>query len=78
MKTKELDRINALARIARERPLTADESAERTSLRRGYLAAIRGNVNTMLATATVIDPEGRDVTPGKLHAAQAAGIMQYL
>ena len=71
MKTKELDRIHALARIARERPLTADESAERTSLR-------RGNVNTMLATATVIDPEGRDVTPGKLHAAQAAGIMQYL
>ena len=32
----------------------------------------------MLATATAIDPEGRDVTPGKLRAAQAAGIMQYL
>ena len=78
MKIKELDRINALARIARERPLTAGESAERIALRRGYLAAIRGNVNTMLATATVIDPEGRDVTPGKLRAAQAAGIMQYL
>lgn len=74
MKIKELDRINALARIARKRPLTA----ERTALRRGYLAAIRGNVNTILATATVIDPEGHDVTPGKLRAAQATGIMQYL
>lgn len=43
-----------------------------------YLAAIRGNINTMLATATVIDPEGRDVTPGKLRAAQASGTMQYI
>ena len=51
---------------------------ERTRLRRAYLAAIRGNINTMLATATVIDPEGRDVTPGKLRAAQASGTMQYI
>ena len=78
MEIKELNRINALARIARDRPLTAAENDERARLRRAYLAAIRGNINTMLATATVIDPEGRDVTPGKLRAAQAAGIMQYL
>ena len=78
MPIKELDRINALARTARTRPLTAAESDERAELRRAYLAAIRGNFNTLLATATVIDPAGRDVTPGKLRAAQAAGIMQYL
>ena len=51
---------------------------ELARLRRAYLAAIRGNINTMLATATVIDAEGRDVTPGKLRAAQASGTMQYI
>lgn len=78
MEIKELNRINALARIARDRPLTAAETDERIHLRRAYLAAIRGNINTMLATVTVIDPEGRDVTPGKLRAAQATGTMQYI
>ena len=78
MLIKELDRINALARTARARPLTAAENDERARLRRAYLAAIRGNINTMLATATVIDSEGRDVTPGKLRAAQASGTMQYI
>ena len=78
MEIKELNRINALARIARDRPLPAAENDERARLRRAYLAAIRGNINTMLATATVIDPEGRDVTPGKLRAAQASDTMQYI
>ena len=78
MEIKELNRINALARIARDRPLTAAENDERARLRRAYLAAIRGNINTMLATATIIAPEGRDVTPGKLRAAQASGTMQYI
>ena len=78
MEIKELNRINALARIARDRSLTAAETDERARLRRAYLSAIRGNINTMLATATVIDPEGRDVTPGKLRAAQASGTMQYI
>ena len=56
MLIKELTRINELARTARARPLTAAENDERARLRRAYLAAIRGNINTMLATATVIDP----------------------
>ena len=56
MLIKELTRINELARSARARPLTAAENDERARLRRAYLAAIRGNINTMLATATVIDP----------------------
>ena len=67
---KELTRLNEIARIARSRALTTAEDNERAELRRAYLAAIRGNINTMLVTATVIDPEGRDVTPGKLRAAQ--------
>lgn len=78
MLIKELTRINELARSAHARPLTAAENDEHARLRRAYLAAIRGNINTMLATATVIDPEGRDVTPGKLRAAQASGTMQYI
>ena len=77
MKIKELDRINTLARLSRSRVLTAAETAERNALRRRYLAAIRGQPGSLPATATVLDPEGRDVTPGKLRAAQAAGVVQY-
>ena len=36
-----LDRINELARIAKERALTEEELAERAALRREYLAAFR-------------------------------------
>lgn len=63
MKIKELDRINALARLSRSRALTAAETAERDVLRRRYLAAIRGQPGSLLATATVLDPEGRSLTP---------------
>ena len=57
-----LNRINELAHIAKSRPLTAEETAERDQLRREYLAAIRGQV----------DNDGNDVTPQKLREAQEA------
>lgn len=71
MRIPELDRINALARAAKTRALTAAELAERAVLRRAYLDAIKGQINSHLARVTVIDPEGRDVTPAALHDAQA-------
>lgn len=71
MRIPELDRINALARAAKSRALTAAELAERAVLRRAYLDAIKGQINSHLARVTVIDPEGRDVTPAALRDAQA-------
>ena len=67
-----LTRINELAAIAKSRPLTADELAERDVLRREYLAAIRGQIDNNLLVTRIVDSEGNDVTPQKLRAAQAA------
>lgn len=78
MAIAELDRLNALARQARERGLTAAELAERDILRRAYVQQVTGQLNNMLTTLTVVDKEGHDVTPAKLRAAQARGMMQMI
>ena len=67
-----LNRINELAHIAKNRPLTAEETAERDRLRREYLAAIRGQVDGQLLATRIVDSEGNDVTPQKLREAQEA------
>ena len=74
MRILELDRINELARTAKTRVLTAEELAERDILRQSYIQAVTGQLKAHLASVTVIDPDGRDVTPSKLRDAQAAGI----
>ena len=74
MRILELDRINELARTAKIRVLTEAELAERDTLRQGYIRAITGQLKSHLANLTVIDPEGRDVTPSKLRDAQTAGM----
>ena len=76
MRIPELDRINVLAQKAKTTALTASELAERAVLRRAYIQAVTGQVNNMLATVTVIDPEGHDVTPVALRLAQQSGTMQ--
>lgn len=74
MRIPELDRINELACIAKTRALSAEEIAERDRLRQGYISAITGQLKAHLASVTVIDPEGRDVTPAALRDAQAIGM----
>ena len=74
MRINELDRINELARKAKTTALSEAEIAERTALRQAYLRQVCGQMNNILSTVTVIDPEGRDVTPMKLRDAQAAGM----
>ena len=74
MRILELDRLNELARTAKTRALTAEELAERDILRQSYIQAVTGQLKAHLASVTVIDPDGRDVTPSKLRDAQAAGI----
>ena len=41
MEKGNIDRINELSRISRERPLTKEEEAERQERRQKYLAAFR-------------------------------------
>lgn len=74
MRILELDRINELARTAKTRALTAEELAERDILRQSYIQAVIGQLKAHLASVTVIDSDGRDVTPSKLRDAQAAGM----
>jgi UPF0291 protein OB1671 len=77
MRINELDRINELARKAKTTALSEAEIAERNALRQAYLRQVCGQMNNILSTVTVIDPEGRDVTPMKLRDAQAAGMQTH-
>ena len=70
MRIVELDRINELARKARLYQLSDAEQQERKLLRQAYIRAITGQMNNMLATVTVVDSEGTDVTPQALRSAQ--------
>lgn len=38
---EQINRINALARLSKERSLTAEEKAEQAALRQAYVAAVR-------------------------------------
>lgn len=76
MRIVELDRINELARKARLYQLSTAEQQEREHLRQAYLRAITGQMNNMLATVTVVDSEGADVTPSALRKAQRFMVQQ--
>lgn len=74
MRIKELNRINELARKAKTAGLNGAETAERDILRQAYIRQVCGQMNNILSTVTVLDPEGNDVTPAKLRRAQAAAM----
>lgn len=56
--TERLKRINELAAIAKERPLTNAETAERDVLRKEYLAQFRANFQGILDNTSVKRPDG--------------------
>lgn len=58
MEQKKIDRINELARLAKQRELTEEEQAERTALRQEYIAAFRGNLEAQLKSITIQYPDG--------------------
>ncbi|MDY8095631.1 DUF896 domain-containing protein [Paenibacillus polymyxa] len=66
-----LERINQLAKKAKEIGLTEIEKMEQTDLRKEYLQIFRGSVQSILLNATIYDPNGDDVTPEKLRKEQA-------
>ena len=53
-----LDRINALSALARERELTAEEQAERQRCREAYLKAFRAQMRVQLDNTVVEYPDG--------------------
>lgn len=58
MEQKKIDRINALARLARENGLTEAEKAEQQKLRAEYVTAFRGSLKKQLDNIEVIRPDG--------------------
>ena len=58
MEQEKIARINELARAAKVRPLTSEETAERDRLRQEYIAAFRKNLTDQLDAITVVEPDG--------------------
>lgn len=53
-----VDRINALARAAKERELTPEEKAEQQALRKEYIEAFRRNTVAALENTYIQYPDG--------------------
>lgn len=51
-------RINALAKKAKECPLTEEEQAERDKLRRIYIDSVKANLVGQLENTYILQPDG--------------------
>lgn len=58
MEQFKIDRINELARIAKTRELTPEETDERQALRREYIDAMKQSLVFQLENTTIIRPDG--------------------
>jgi len=63
---KKLQRINELAKKSKEEGLTREERQEQQALREEYLQGFRRSFKNQIENVTVLDPEGKDVTPDKV------------
>ena len=59
MEQTKIDRINELARLAKERELTPEELSERETLRREYIAEWREGAIAVLENTYVVTPDGK-------------------
>ena len=59
MERSKLDRINELARLAKERELTSEELSERDTLRREYVAEWRRGAEQVLDNTYIQTPDGK-------------------
>lgn len=66
----QLNRINELAKKAKSTGLNEQEKQEQKELREAYLKEFRESFKEQIEHTTVIDPEGKDVTPEKLKKKQ--------
>lgn len=58
MENTKLNRINELARLAKERELTAEELSERDALRKEYIAEWRRGAEQVLENTYIVGPDG--------------------
>ena len=58
MDQKKIDRINELARLAKQRELTEEEQAERQVLRREYIDAFKASLVGTLESTYIVDEKG--------------------
>lgn len=61
MEKAQIDRINELAKIAKERELTPEEAVEREGLRRAYLESFRKSFRNQLDNTVVQMEDGTKV-----------------
>ncbi|MEG1416985.1 MAG: DUF896 domain-containing protein [Clostridium sp.] len=64
MATFNLERINELAKKAREVGLTDEEKAEQERERRAYINAFKNNLKATLDNVVIVDEEGNKKKPG--------------
>ena len=60
MEKEKLNRINELARIKKERPLTPDEEAEKSILYKEYISEIRASFGATLDNTIIRRPDGTE------------------
>jgi uncharacterized protein YnzC (UPF0291/DUF896 family) len=53
-----IGRINELAKLAKERPLTEEELEERAKLRRIYIDNVKANLIGQLDNTYIVSPDG--------------------
>ena len=58
MEHEKIERINELARLAKERELTPEEQNERAALRKEYLDGFRENMRQILEGVVIQRPDG--------------------
>lgn len=58
MEKSKLERINELAKKAKEGPLTGEELTERDQLRKEYIAGFRANLKATLDNTVIVEPDG--------------------
>ena len=59
MENEKIKRINELAAIAKERPLSAEEILERDALRKEYIAEWRRGAEQVLENTYIVGPDGK-------------------
>ena len=59
MEQRKIDRINELARLAKQRELTAEELAERDILRKEYIEDWRRSTIAVLENTYIQTPDGK-------------------
>ena len=61
MTKEKINRINELARNAKQAGLTEEEKAEQQSLRQEYLQSIRADLHQTLERVRIVDQDGKAV-----------------